>query len=260
MSLWFFSLRLGGNMFLFSMVSINVNETSRHFLPQIQWKPKAMWSWSWITIFRRGNMAKNEYEKLNSEEDAKNVNPVINANIFSRLTIWWMNKIFVTGNKRPLEEEDLFPLLEEDKSEVLTEKLQTEWEKELNKRHHGKRPRFWKALMRVCPWYEYFSIIGLVMTDMANRMTLPVLLGFLISYLMGIRQLDVSFKYILPTFICITSLGRNLAQHHYQNRSALLGMRFRAAATGLLYKKVSTRSIALKCYEEHVFERAAGIL
>ena len=189
-------------------------------------------------------MAKNEYEKLHSEENAKNVNPVINANIFSRLTIWWMNKIFVTGNKRPLEEEDLFPLLEEDKSEVLTEKLQKEWEKELNKRHRGKRPRFWKALMRVCPWYEYFSIIGLVMTDMANRMTLPVLLGFLISYLMGIRQLDVSFKYILPTFICITSLGRNLAQHHYQNRSALLGMRFRAAATGLLYKKVSARSSA----------------
>lgn len=185
-------------------------------------------------------MAKNDYQKLKPEDDDKeNVNPVLNANIFSRLTIWWMNKIFITGNKRPLEEDDLFPLLEEDKSEVLTEKLQREWEKELDKRHRGKRPRFWKALMRVCPWYEYFTIIALVLTDMANRMTLPVLLGFLISYLMGIRQLDVSFKYILPTFICITSLGRNLAQHHYQNRSALLGMRFRAAATGLLYKKVS---------------------
>lgn len=184
-------------------------------------------------------MVKNDYEKVNSDEEGKNnVNPVLNANIFSRITIWWMNKIFVTGNKRPLEEDDLFPLLEEDKSEVLTENLQEEWNKELKKRHQGKRPRFWKALMRVCPWYEYFSIVALVLTDMANRMTLPVLLGFLISYLMGIRQLDVSFKYILPTFICITSLGRNLAQHHYQNRSALLGMRFRAAATGLLYKKV----------------------
>lgn len=184
-------------------------------------------------------MVKNDYEKLKPEDDGKkNVNPVLHANIFSRLTISWMNSIFVTGNKRPLEEDDLFPLLEDDKSEVLTEKLQMEWEKELNKRHQGKRPHFWKALMRVCPWYEYLSIVALVLTDMANRMTLPVLLGFLISYLMGIRQLDVSFKYILPTFICITSLGRNLAQHHYQNRSALLGMRFRAAATGILYKKV----------------------
>ncbi|XP_015762179.1 PREDICTED: multidrug resistance-associated protein 4-like [Acropora digitifera] len=184
-------------------------------------------------------MAKNGYEKLKSGDDAKeNVNPVLNANILSKITIWWMNKIFVTGNKRPLEEEDLFPLLEEDKSSVLTENLQREWQKELDKRHQGKRPRFWKALMRVCPWYEYLSIVALVLTDMANRMTLPVLLGFLISYLMGIRQLDVSFKYILPTFICITSLGRNIAQHHYQNRSALLGMRFRAAATGLLYRKV----------------------
>lgn len=184
-------------------------------------------------------MVKNGYEKLKSEYDNKeSVNPVLNANIFSKLTIWWMNKIFVIGNKKPLEEDDLFPLLEEDKSSVLTEKLQREWQKELDKRHEGKRPRFWKALMRVCPWYEYMSIVALVLTDMANRMSLPVLLGFLISYLMGIRQLDVSFKYILPTFICITSLGRNLAQHHYQNRSALLGMRFRAAATGLLYKKV----------------------
>ena len=187
-------------------------------------------------------MAKNGYEKLKSGDDAKeNVNPVLNANILSKITIWWMNKIFVTGNKRPLEEEDLFPLLEEDKSSVLTENLQREWQKELDKRHQGKRPRFWKALMRVCPWYEYLSIVALVLTDMANRMTLPVLLGFLISYLMGIRQLDVSFKYILPTFICITSLGRNIAQHHYQNRSALLGMRFRAAATGLLYRKVRNK-------------------
>lgn len=70
---------------------------------------------------------KNDYEELKPEDDGKeSVNPVLNANIFSRITIWWMNKIFVTGNKRPLEEDDLFPLLEEDKSEVLTEKLQRE--------------------------------------------------------------------------------------------------------------------------------------
>ena len=188
-------------------------------------------------------MAKTAYEKLKNKEDdeEENTNPFTHANILSRITIGWMNKIFVTGSKRPLEESDLFPLLEEDKSEILTKKLEVEWQKELDKMNEGKRPRFWKALMRVSPWYEYIIIAALVLTDMANRMTLPVLLGFLISYLMGARHLDASFKYVLPTFICITSLGRNLAQHHYQNRSALLGMRFRAAATGILYKKVSKR-------------------
>lgn len=184
-------------------------------------------------------MGKTAYQKLeNEEEKEKKVNPKINANIFSRITFSWMNKIFVTGSKRPLEEGDLFPLIEEDKSDVLTDRLEKEWEKELKKKDQGKRPRFWKALMRVSPCSEYFCIIMLVLTDMANRMTLPVLLGFLISYLMGIRDLGAAFKYILPTGICITSLGRNLAQHHYQNRSALLGMRFRAAATGILYRKV----------------------
>lgn len=184
-------------------------------------------------------MGKKDYEKLqNEEEKEKKVNPKRNASIFSQITFSWMNKIFVLGSKRPLEEDDLFPLLEEDKSDILSEKLEHEWEKELKKIDKGKRPRFWKALMRVSNWYEYFCIILLVLTDMANRMTLPVLLGFLISYLMGARDLGPAFKYILPTGICLTSLGRNLAQHHYQNRSALLGMRFRAAATGILYRKV----------------------
>lgn len=186
-------------------------------------------------------MGKKAYQKLRNEEEkeGKPVNPKRHANIFSKITISWMNKIFVVGSKRPLEEDDLFPLLEEDKSDILTDKLEEEWEKELKKKEKGKRPRFWKALMRVSPWSEYFCIIMLVLTDMANRMTLPVLLGFLISYLMGARDLGPAFKYILPTAICITSLGRNLCQHHYQNRSALLGMRFRAAATGILYRKVS---------------------
>ena len=191
-------------------------------------------------------MGKDGYEEVAThDKHSDNVNPTLKANLLSKMTFWWMNKIFITGNKRPLEESDLFPLLEEDKSEALTEKLEGEWEKELAKGKQGKRPRFWKALMRVCPWHEYLTIIGLVMTDMANRMTLPVLLGFLISDLMGTRKLHAKFSYVLPTLICITSLARNLAQHHYQNRSALLGMRFRAAATGILYKKVS---VAIKSY------------
>lgn len=61
-----------------------------------------------------------------------------------------------------------------------------EWEKELNKRYYGKRLRFWKVLMWVCLWYEYFLIIGFVVIDMVNRMILFVLFGFLIFYLMGI--------------------------------------------------------------------------
>ncbi|XP_032234169.1 ATP-binding cassette sub-family C member 4 [Nematostella vectensis] len=183
-------------------------------------------------------MGNSQYKKLENEEEKENINPKLRANILSKITFWWMNHIFYIGNKRPLEESDLYPLIEDDKAEYLTERLEKAWSKELEKIPMGKKPRFWKALMRVCPVSEYFYIIALVLTDMANRMTLPVLLGFLISYLMGIRDLGASFRYVLPTGICLTSLGRNLAQHHYQNRSALLGMRFRAAATGILYNKV----------------------
>ena len=214
---------------LFFSASFQRGKTSRHVAPS-----RLFIAFSW------GDMAQNGYEKLSSTEGegSAKVNPVLHAGWLSKITFWWMNTIFITGNKRPIEESDLFPLLEKDKSEVLTQRLEAAWEKELAKEKLGKRPRFWKALMHVCPWYEYAYIICLVMTDMANRMTLPVLLGFMISFLMGNSILAPGFEYVLALLICITSLGRNLAQHHYQNRSALLGMRFRAAATGILYKKV----------------------
>lgn len=69
-------------------------------------------------------MVKNDYEKVNFDEEGKNnVNLVLNVNIFFWIIIWWMNKIFVMGNKWLLEEDDLFLFLEEDKFEVLIENL-----------------------------------------------------------------------------------------------------------------------------------------
>lgn len=69
-------------------------------------------------------MVKNGYEKFKLEYDNKeSVNFVLNVNIFFKLMIWWMNKIFVIGNKKLLEEDDLFLLLEEDKLFVFIEKL-----------------------------------------------------------------------------------------------------------------------------------------
>ena len=54
-----------------------------------------------------------EYNLLNTKSINKE-NPRRNANIFSILSFWWLNNFLLTGSRRCLENEDLFPLLDED--------------------------------------------------------------------------------------------------------------------------------------------------
>lgn len=59
--------------------------------------------------------------------------PERKANLFSRLTFWWLNKLIITGFKRPLQDSDLWSLDENNTADHIVPKLQREWEKELKK-------------------------------------------------------------------------------------------------------------------------------
>ena len=71
-----------------------------------------------------------KYERLESKTTKKE-NPRKNASILSILSFWWAREILAIGNKRPIENDDLFPLLDEDKSLNSAEKLQRTWSEEL---------------------------------------------------------------------------------------------------------------------------------
>ena len=51
----------------------------------------------------------------------------------SRITWWWQNKQMWEGWRRPLVYDDLADLCYKDKSEVVTSRFKTQWEKELKK-------------------------------------------------------------------------------------------------------------------------------
>ncbi|KAI4581557.1 hypothetical protein MJG53_010000 [Ovis ammon polii x Ovis aries] len=51
-------------------------------------------------------------------------NPLQNANLCSRLFFWWLNPLFKIGHKRRLEENDMYSVLPEDRSQHLGEELQ----------------------------------------------------------------------------------------------------------------------------------------
>ena len=64
----------------------------------------------------------SKYDRLESQPRQKE-NPRKSASVFSILFFWWVREILVIGQKRPLENDDLFPLLDDDKTQTSTEKL-----------------------------------------------------------------------------------------------------------------------------------------
>ena len=65
--------------------------------------------------------------------------------MFSKLTFCWMNSLMRIGSKRWLDPCDLYPLLNEDKTKILTEKLESSWNEEV--RNKGREARLTRALL-----------------------------------------------------------------------------------------------------------------
>ncbi|CAG8634509.1 7620_t:CDS:2, partial [Scutellospora calospora] len=83
---------------------------------------------------------KTEYELI--DDDSKN-SPEESANIFSRLTFYWMTPLMKLGHKKYLTLVDLWNLNSEDNSKKISADFESAWKKELSK----KNPSLFKALV-----------------------------------------------------------------------------------------------------------------
>ena len=77
-------------------------------------------------------MVSQNYERVPDTKRSP-ADPQKDAGLFSLLTFWWMNGVFQTGAKRPLEESDFLPLQEQDETQRLTENIQKLWSCEKKK-------------------------------------------------------------------------------------------------------------------------------
>ena len=124
---------------------------------------------------------------MNDERGCVNhVHPQSEANLFSFLLFWWTNDLFKTGNQRPLQQSDFWPLHEEDQTSLLTKRLQSQWSKDLNEGSlTGKEPRLWKSAMKVLSFKDLYIISFAGLLDSVGRFLQPFFLGVFISTLMS---------------------------------------------------------------------------
>ena len=181
-----------------------------------------------------------QYERLKSKTTKKE-NPRKNANILSILSFWWVKEILAIGNKRPLENDDLFPLLDEDKTQSLTEKLQQTWNEETANRVPGKKGngyRLFRALVRMLPWTDYIYALTLVLVYSICKVLQPAFLSLLLQELMKPPAEELWWTYIYGAGICLSQFVAVVCNYQYAYHVFLMSLRWKSASVAVIYKRV----------------------
>ena len=188
-------------------------------------------------------MARNGYKKVSyddlNDDDEKE------GGFLSLLLFQWMNSVFRTGSERALTQDDFLPLSKENSARFLTEKLQTNWNKEETKcARNGKKPKLWKSVLKMISVKEAMILATTGALYSLSRVLQPLFLGYLISTLMSNEPRNKYLFYGCALAMCICALIGSIAMHHQNYRAQMLGMKISSALRGLVYSKVSISAVS----------------
>ncbi|XP_060681943.1 multidrug resistance-associated protein 4 isoform X2 [Hemiscyllium ocellatum] len=167
-------------------------------------------------------------------------NPMVAANIFSKVFFCWLNPLFRIGYKRRLEENDLYKVPPEDGSEKLGEELQRYWDKEVQKaKKQARVPRLTYAVLK-CFWKSYIILGAFTFVEETIRIVQPIMLGKVINYFENYNPDDteahkVAFGYAAGISLCTLFLA--IVHHLYFFHVQRCGMKLRIAMCHMIYKK-----------------------
>nr|ADH16740.1 ABC transporter family C protein ABCC2 [Heliothis virescens] len=175
-------------------------------------------------------------------------------NILSRIFLWWMCPVLITGNRRNVEESDLIPPSNLYNSERQGEYLERYWLQEIeNATNENREPSLWKALQRAY-WVSYMPGAIYVLIQSAARTYQPLLFAQLLTY----WSVDSEMTQQDAGLYALAMLGLNFVSMMCQHHNNLFVMRFslkvKVACSSLLYRKL------LRMTQVSVSEVAGGKL
>lgn len=171
------------------------------------------------------------------------------ADIYEHLTPWqqltfsFVIPIVRYGIYKPLQQEDLIPVAEQDRAARVTARLEEEWAVELQQTQ--RRPSLNRALYRTHRRAFYVTGVLLFM-EYALMLAKPVVLRYLLSWLKGnvATEAEVGSKrhWGYGFGIALGLAGSDFMQTMIHHRVFFLtiraGWRLRTSVQGLLYKKI----------------------
>lgn len=157
-----------------------------------------------------------------------------------RLLFTWLLGILKLGGKRPITQDDMYPLSDEYKAENMVQRLEETWAQELNNsRTKRRQPKLWKAIFRVLPLKNLLMTTILKLTAMFMQNILIVLLWLLFNYLQGESLLNKWHLILIVLAVGVCNYIRVFSYHHCDYIALSMGIQLKVAVMGLIYKKVS---------------------
>ncbi|XP_077957966.1 ATP-binding cassette sub-family C member 4-like isoform X1 [Gasterosteus aculeatus] len=167
-------------------------------------------------------------------------NPSATAGLLSKVFFWWLNPLFRTGYKLKLEEDDLYEVLPEDRSETLGQDLQRIWDHEFQKANKELRtPRLSKCII-LCYWKPYAVLGFFTLVEEIIKVIQPVLLGQMILYFESYDPENMTALYKTLGYaagMSLCTIGLALLHHLYFYHVQRLGMKIRVAMCHMIYSK-----------------------
>ncbi|XP_034145727.1 multidrug resistance-associated protein 4 [Esox lucius] len=173
------------------------------------------------------------------KKDAK-ANPSATANLFSMVFFCWLNPLFSIGYKRRLEEDDMYKVLPEDRSERLGEELQSHWDHEVQKAAKELRPPNLTKVIIKCYWKPYAVMGVFTLMEEVIKVIQPVFLGKLIQYFEKYDPNDTDALYAALGYaagVSLTTLVLAVMHHLYFYHVQRAGMKIRVAMCHMIYRK-----------------------
>ncbi|XP_044525283.1 ATP-binding cassette sub-family C member 4 [Gracilinanus agilis] len=167
-------------------------------------------------------------------------NPLQNANLCSRIFFWWLNPLFQIGHQRRLEEDDMYSVLPEDRSEVLGEQLQGYWDKEVLKAEkEARKPSLTKAIIK-CYWKSYLILGLFTLFEESTKVVQPIFLGKIIEFFEQYDPHDtvaLNWAYGYAAALSFCTLFLAILHHLYFYHVQCAGMKLRVAMCHMIYRK-----------------------
>ncbi|KAF2071736.1 hypothetical protein CYY_006941 [Polysphondylium violaceum] len=160
-----------------------------------------------------------------------------NANLFSRLTFWWINPILVKGYKKSLDIPDVPKLTEIDQAEILSLKFEKAWEEQLSR----PKPSLPRALAAAFGPHFYVAAIFKLIQD-GLMFVGPILLGKVITFVTT-HNVPTYNGLIYVLFYFLSPVIQSLTLHQYFHRCFRVGMWLRSAVVTAVYKKALRTSL-----------------
>ncbi|KAI8647805.1 multi drug resistance-associated protein MRP [Parasitella parasitica] len=161
--------------------------------------------------------------------------PEEQTNIFGRLTFSWMTPLMQLGYKTPLIMEDLWNLKHEDEAQVVGQRFQNYWKKEMTK----EKPSLFRALVFTLGGPFLFAAVLKAIQDVL-QFTQPLLLrelmGWVSSYMTDNPEPGY-YGVFIAVGMFLTAFAQTMFLHQYFQLCFTTGMKMRAALVTAIYQK-----------------------